>query len=133
MGSGLRSGTRVVRGAGVVVCFWFVCGSVPVTPRRGENGVWVAVWDPCGAGSRRGGLFLVGPRVCSGDALVAWEGGVGCPPTSVSSLGRVSPWASLTLGPRPWRVTHCCFEHAGQNFGSRPRPPGIPPLLCVDG
>src|ERR1039457_2311146 len=22
-------------------------------------------------------------------------------------------------------VAHCCFEHAGQNFGSRPRPPGI--------
>src|SRR4029077_3739489 len=30
---------------------------------------------------------------------------------------------------RPGRVTHCCFEHAGQNFGSpRPRPPGNHPV-----
>ena len=41
-----------------------------------------------------------------------------------------SPWISLALGPRPGRVTHCCFEHAGQTFGSRPRPPGIPSCYC---
>src|ERR1700757_1762204 len=30
---------------------------------------------------------------------------------------------SLGAGARPGRVTHCCFEHAGQNFGSLDRGP----------
>src|SRR4030088_3577017 len=35
-------------------------------------------------------------------------------------------------GARPGRVTHCCFEHAGQNFGfPLARPPGAPPMIRV--
>jgi hypothetical protein len=29
-------------------------------------------------------------------------------------------------------VTHCCFEHADQTFGSRPKPPGIPTNLSSE-
>ena len=34
---------------------------------------------------------------------------------------------SLALGLRPLGLRICCFEHADETFGSRPRPPGIPP------
>ena len=40
---------------------------------------------------------------------------------------------SLVSGPRPGRVTHCCFEHAGQNFGSLNRCPQGNPLWKVCG
>ena len=33
-------------------------------------------------------------------------------------------------GARPGRVTHCCFEHAGQNFGSLDRGPRAIRLKC---
>src|SRR5918994_458192 len=36
-------------------------------------------------------------------------------------LGRWRPWISLAPGPDS-RVAHCCFEHAGQRFGSQPSP-----------
>ncbi|MBS4727527.1 hypothetical protein MSM1_03880 [Mycobacterium sp. SM1] len=41
------------------------------------------------------------------------------------------PWAcepacEFGAGARPGRVTHCCFEHAGQNFGSLDRGPRRP-------
>ena len=56
-------------------------------------------------------------------------------------LGRLStptlPWAvepvsQLGGGARPGRVTYCCFEHAGQIFGSLDRGPRAahPMLLC---
>src|SRR6476659_8815405 len=32
--------------------------------------------------------------------------------------------------PRPGRVTHCCFEHAGQNFGSLDRGPRAIRVKC---
>src|SRR5258705_3912408 len=35
----------------------------------------------------------------------------------------VQPVSQLGAGARPGRVTHCCFEHAGQNFGSLDRGP----------
>src|SRR6478736_4049104 len=53
--------------------------------------------------------------------------GSGCPPTPTFSWVR-KPVFEPGAGARPGRVTHCCFEHAGQNFGSpRPRPPGNHP------
>src|SRR6185312_4984202 len=57
--------------------------------------------------------------------------GSGCPPTPTFSWVR-KPVFEPGAGARPGRVTHCCFEHAGQNFGSpRPRPPGNPPCSNV--
>src|SRR6478735_3887980 len=54
--------------------------------------------------------------------------GSGCPPTPTFSWVR-KPVFEPGAGARPGRVTHCCFEHAGQNFGSpRPRPPGNHPV-----
>src|SRR6476619_2654155 len=54
--------------------------------------------------------------------------GSGCPPTATFSWVR-KPVFEPGAGARPGRVTHCCFEHAGQNFGSpRPRPPGNHPV-----
>src|SRR4029079_13448322 len=54
--------------------------------------------------------------------------GWGCPPTPTFSWVR-KPVFEPGAGARPGRVTHCCFEHAGQNFGSpRPRPPGNRPV-----
>ena len=48
------------------------------------------------------------------------------------SLGLRSPYTSLA-GARPGRVTHCCFEHAGQNFGSLDRGPRAAPLwTCME-
>src|SRR6476619_3762956 len=35
----------------------------------------------------------------------------------------VEPVSQLGAGARPGRVTYCCFEHAGQNFGSLDRGP----------
>ena len=48
--------------------------------------------------------------------------GSGCLPTPTF------PWVCEPVdepgaGARPGRVTHCCFEHAGQNFGSLDRGP----------
>src|SRR6476659_311561 len=54
--------------------------------------------------------------------------GSGCPPTPTFSWVR-KPVFEPGARARPGRVTHCCFEHAGQNFGSpRPRPPGNRPV-----
>src|SRR6478735_9252896 len=54
--------------------------------------------------------------------------GSGCPPAPTFSWVR-KPVFEPGAGARPGRVTHCCFEHAGQNFGSpRPRPPGNHPV-----
>jgi transposase len=40
---------------------------------------------------------------------------------------------SLAPGPRPGRVTHCCFEHAGQTFGSLDRgPQAARPVFGMD-
>jgi transposase-like protein len=51
------------------------------------------------------------------------ENGLGLPADAEFSMGPVSPPQSLGAGARPRRVTHCCFEHAGQNFGSLDRGP----------
>src|ERR1700694_4204467 len=48
--------------------------------------------------------------------------GSGCPPTPTFSWVR-KPVFEPGAGARPGRVTHCCFEHAGQNFGSLYRGP----------
>ena len=48
--------------------------------------------------------------------------GSGCPPTPTFSWVR-KPVFEPGAGARPGRVTHCCFEHAGQNFGSLDRGP----------
>jgi hypothetical protein len=47
----------------------------------------------------------------------------------VLSLGPVIPLISLAPGPRPVRVTHCRFEHAGQTFGSLTEAPRRPAQL----
>jgi hypothetical protein len=51
------------------------------------------------------------------------ENGVGSPADVDEFLGRVNPWNSFGAGARPCRVTNCCFEHAGQNFGFLDRGP----------
>ena len=51
------------------------------------------------------------------------ENGLGLPADAEFSMGPVSPPQSLGAGARPRRVTHCCLEHAGQNFGSLDRGP----------
>ena len=51
------------------------------------------------------------------------ENGLGSPADADVFLGPANPYLSLGAGARPGRVTHCCFEHAGQNFGSLDRGP----------
>src|ERR1700682_2901677 len=41
----------------------------------------------------------------------------------------VEPVSQLGAGARPGRVTYCCFEHAGQNFGSLDRGPQATHLM----
>jgi transposase len=48
--------------------------------------------------------------------------GSGRPSTSTLPWA-VEPVSQLGAGARPGRVTYCCFEHAGQNFGSLDRGP----------
>ena len=43
------------------------------------------------------------------------ENGSGCLPTPIFAWVR-EPAEESGAGVRPGRVTHCCFEHAGQNF-----------------
>jgi hypothetical protein len=49
--------------------------------------------------------------------LVGVKMGSGRPPTP-TKLWACEPVPQLGAGARPCRVTYCCFEHAGQNFGS---------------
>ena len=51
------------------------------------------------------------------------ENWVGSPADADAILGPCEPVHELGAGARPGRVTHCCFEHAGQNFGSLDRGP----------
>src|SRR5262245_3699378 len=60
-------------------------------------------------------VFLVG-------RLVGAKMGSGRPPTLIR-LWAGEPVAKLDAGARPGRVTYCCLEHAGQNFGSLDRGP----------
>src|SRR6476620_956164 len=56
--------------------------------------------------------------------------GSGCPPTPTFSWVRKAVFEP-GAGARPGRVTHCCFEHAGQNFGSLDRgPQATRPVQC---
>ena len=60
-------------------------------------------------------FFLVG-------RLVGVKMGSGRPPTP-TNLWACEPVPQLGAGARPCRVTYCCFEHAGQNFGFLDRGP----------
>ena len=51
--------------------------------------------------------------------------GVGLPADADYSVG-CEPVYEPGVGARPGRVTHCCFEHAGQTFGSLTDAPGQP-------
>jgi hypothetical protein len=57
------------------------------------------------------------------------ENGAGRPPTPTQSWV-FDPATKPGAGARPGRVTHCCFEHAGQNFGSLDRGPRAIRLKC---
>jgi hypothetical protein len=57
------------------------------------------------------------------------ENGWGCLPTPSCPCDPWIPLISLALGPRPGRVTHCRFEHAGQTFGSLTEAPRHPVRL----
>ena len=56
--------------------------------------------------------------------------GSGRPPTPTRSWV-CEPVIEPGAGARPGRVTHCCFEHAGQNFGSLDRGPRAIRLMNV--
>src|SRR6185295_12348985 len=51
--------------------------------------------------------------------------GVGLPADADYSVG-CEPVYEPGVGARPGRVAHCCFEHAGQTFGSLTDAPGQP-------
>jgi hypothetical protein len=57
------------------------------------------------------------------------ENGAGRPPTPTRTWV-FDPATKPGAGARPGRVTHCCFEHAGQNFGSLDRGPRAICLKC---
>ncbi len=63
---------------------------------------------------------LVSPPCRLAAASRMRENGVGRPPTP-SFLWPSRPWFSLTQG-SPWRVAHCCHEHAGQTSIFPPDP-----------
>ena len=52
----------------------------------------------------------------SGGRLAGVKNGVGSPADADVFLG-CEPVGQPGAGARPGRVTHCCFEHADQNFG----------------
>jgi transposase len=70
------------------------------------------------------------PPVPPGDASQARKlGRVAC--RRRRFLGLRKPVNEPGAGARPGRVTHCCFEHAGQNFGSLDRvPQATRPVQC---
>jgi hypothetical protein len=54
------------------------------------------------------------------------ENGVGLPADAGWTLGRLSRWKSLALGPRPEGSGTVASSTPVSTFGSRPRPPGSP-------
>ena len=78
----------------------------------------------------RGGITI--SRLSLWGRLAGVKMGLGCL-ADADYPWYVSPSISLVSGPRPGRVTHCCFEHAGQNFGSLDRSPQATRCgKCVD-
>ena len=75
--------------------------------------------------------FHLSPLFPFGGRLAGAKMGSGRPPTSMF-LGWYEPVYKLGAGARPSRVTYCCFEHAGQNFGFLDRGPRAVHLSGMD-
>ncbi len=79
------------------------------------------LWNP---GMRSGGFTSATPPL--GTPRRRENCGGGCPPTPVHPLV-VEAEHQPGVGARPEGSRTVAIEHAGQNFGSLPRPPGSPP------